>query len=484
MMHWLAIHLPDLPLEVFERALAVPLPLAVSEAGRVERILRANPAAIAEGVRPGLGITAARSLCRSLRVLPRCPAAEREALERLGARGLGFTPHVSLSPPDALLLDVAASLRLFGGAETLMRQVSEGMSGLGYRHRLVLAPTPLGALVLARCMRDDAPERTSLVADLRALRSALAPLPLPALGLEDRELDDLTRMGLSRISDLLRLPRAGLAERLGQARLTLLDRLLGEAADPRPWFKPPPRYRGRLELPAEVERVEGLIFPCRRLLDELEGVLRGHQGGTDRLDWRLQHAGREATCFVLGAARPLREAGRWLELLRERLGRLELPAPVREIRLLVSRIYPLDPEEQGLFPEPSRAAQVPDPALLDRLRARLGPAAVRGIALVADHRPEYSWRSCHPGETGAGIPRADRPVWLLSQPRPLQSRQGRPWLDGPLDLGQERERIDIGWWDDREVRRDYFVAVGRHGERLWIYREIEGRQGWFLHGLF
>jgi protein ImuB len=53
-----------------------------------------------------------------------------------------------------------------------------------------------------------------------------------------------------------------------------------------------------------------------------------------------------------------------------------------------------------------------------------------------------------------------------------------------LDLGQERERIDIGWWDDREVKRDYFVATTRRGERLWIYRELEGERGWFLHGLF
>jgi protein ImuB len=483
-MRWLAIHLPDLPLEVFERALSAPLPLAVSEPGRVERIFRANPTALADGVRPGLGVAAARSRCRALRVLPRRSAAEQESLERLAAWGLRFTPHVSLSPPDGLLLDVAASLCLFGGAETLMRQVTEGISGLGYHHQLVLAPTPLGALVLAKWCHECPPERANLVVDLHALRLALAPLPLRTLGLTDRELDDLTRMGLRRISDLLRLPRTGLTERLGRARLNLLERLLGETADPRPWFKPPARYSGRLELPAEVERVEGLIFPSRRLLDELEGVLRGHQGGTDRLDWRLEHAGLEATCFALGAALPLREACHWLELLRERLGRLELPAPVREIRLLVSQIRPFAPEERGLLPESGTHVQVPDPALLDRLRARLGREAVRGIAPVADHRPEHSWRWCDPGETGIGIPRIDRPLWLLSQPQPLQTQSGRPWLDGPLDLGQERERIDTGWWDDQEVRRDYFVATTRRGERLWIYRELEGLQGWFLHGLF
>lgn len=483
-MRWLAVHLPDLPLEVFERALATPLPLAVSEAGRGERILLANPAARAAGVRPGLGIAAARALSRALRVLPRRPAAEREALERLAAWSLCFTPHVSLAMPQSLLLDVAASLRLFGGAEALIRQVADGVSGLGYHRRLALAPTPLGALVLAAWRPERQSDRAHLIVDLHALRSALGPLPLQALGLNGRALEDLSRMGLRRVSDLLRLPRTGLAERLGRGRLILLERLLGETADPRPRFEPPARYRGRLELPAEVERVEGLIFPCRRLLDELEGVLRGHQGGADRLDWRLGHAGRDATRLALGAARPLREAGRWLELLRERLRWVELPAPVREIRLLVSHVRPLIPETGALFPELTAVTQIPDPGLLDRLRARLGVEAVQGIALVADHRPECSWQWCDPGESGSGIPRADRPLWLLPQPQPLPTRGGRPWLDGPLGLGEERERIDTGWWDDREVRRDYFVATTQRGERLWIYRELEGCQGWFLHGLF
>jgi protein ImuB len=51
-------------------------------------------------------------------------------------------------------------------------------------------------------------------------------------------------------------------------------------------------------------------------------------------------------------------------------------------------------------------------------------------------------------------------------------------------LGRERERIETGWWDGFEVARDYFVATTAKGERLWIYRELRGSRGWFLHGLF
>jgi len=52
--------------------------------------------------------------------------------------------------------------------------------------------------------------------------------------------------------------------------------------------------------------------------------------------------------------------------------------------------------------------------------------------------------------------------------------------DGP-------ERIESGWWDGGDCRRDYFVAENPDGEIVWIYRDH--RRGtddgeWWLHGWF
>jgi protein ImuB len=416
----------------------------------------------------------ARALVPDLRVLARRPEAEREALERLAAWCGGFSPEVSLEPPRALALEAAGSLRLFGGAASLLEQVRAGLTALGYRARLCLAPTPGGALVLAALGRQG------VIASGQDLRAALAELPIGVLDPGGRVAEDFARMGLRRLGDLLSLPAADLAGRLGTEGLLRLRRLLGDEPDPRRRFEPPERYRGRLELPAELQQVDGLLFPCRRLLDELAGYLLGRGGGVQRLDWSLEHAAGEATRFALGAARPLWQAGSWLELLRERLGRLRLGAPVRAVSLDTDPARPLAPENLALFPDLGQAA-APDPALLDRLRARLGREAVRGLALVSDHRPERAWRWCSPGEGGSGSGRTGRPLWLLDQPRPLEVRDRRPWWGGALDLGQERERIETGWWDGGEVSRDYFVATSVRGERLWVYRE---RGGWFLHGIF
>jgi protein ImuB len=43
------------------------------------------------------------------------------------------------------------------------------------------------------------------------------------------------------------------------------------------------------------------------------------------------------------------------------------------------------------------------------------------------------------------------------------------------------ERIESGWWDGDDAKRDYFIARLSDGALGWVYRE-EGQ--WFLHGLF
>jgi protein ImuB len=494
-MNWLAAHLPALPLQVYARGLETALPLAVS-AG--ERLIACNRIAREQGVRPGLAESAGRALVADLRILPRDIDAEHAALERLAAWSMRFSDQVSLELPRALVLEASRSLRLFGGAEALRRQVSEGITALGWRIRCVLAPTPSAALVLAAAGADG------LVPDRDALRRALAELPVAALGFDRQALDDITRMGLRHVGDLLRLPRGGFAERFGIERLHQLECLLGERADPRRPFQPPARFSAELELPAEAPDAAALIFACRRLIEELGGFLLARQGGVQHLSWRLSHADRPPTRFRLGSARPERTPAHWLALLRERMERLRLPAPVRAVGLASEILRPLAATPAELFPD-SCIASAPDPALLDRLRARLGNDAVRGLALVLDHRPERAWRWLAFEQGGARCPvkgkarqdsaaiggdcadaltESDRPLWLFSEPQPLPVHERRPWLDGPLDLGSGCERIETGWWDGFEVARDYYVATTETGERLWIYRDMHGSRDWYLHGIF
>jgi protein ImuB len=66
----------------------------------------------------------------------------------------------------------------------------------------------------------------------------------------------------------------------------------------------------------------------------------------------------------------------------------------------------------------------------------------------------------------------------------LSQRNGLPRRRGALRLLGDPERIESGWWDGREIERDYYVAVDIHGVRLWVFRERAAPHRWFLHGLF
>jgi protein ImuB len=47
------------------------------------------------------------------------------------------------------------------------------------------------------------------------------------------------------------------------------------------------------------------------------------------------------------------------------------------------------------------------------------------------------------------------------------------------------ERIESGWWDGDDAKRDYFVARLADGALAWVYRENgPGSTSWHLHGLF
>jgi protein ImuB len=290
-------------------------------------------------------------------------------------------------------------------------------------------------------------------------------------------------MGARTLEACLALPREGLARRFGQGLLDELDRALGRLPDPQPAYAPPARYKARLALPVPVYETEPLLFAAKRMLLELTGALRMQQSGVTRLKLTLHHEERRPSVVTLGFSSPSRDPQRILRLLRERLSRIELPQRVEAIQLDSEEARPLQSRNLSLFPE-DKPPEEERWSLIDHLRARLGVDAVYSIASHPDHRPESAWRVCEPGAARYGGALAERPLWLLDQPRRLREEEQTPMLDGPLTLVGGPERIEGGWWDGHDVARDYFVAADAQGRRVWVFRERQAERAWFLQGIF
>ncbi len=443
--------------------------------GRRARVLFCNAGAEQCGIRTGMPLAAARVLAGGLLVHGLDSKAAQEALCGLADWAYQFSSRVSLCPPYALLLEVQGSLSLFGGRTALLKRLRSGLVALGYEARLAAAPTPLAALILARCGGGRMVEaRHELVA-------ALAPLPIPVLDWEPALLERLEGMGVRRLGDLLRLPRDGLARRLGQQSLLYLDRMLGRCPDPLVLYQPAAVFRRRLPLVAEVEQAQALLFVLQRLVLELCGWLQGRGAGVQSFTVRLLHHERRDTRLRIGMRRAGRDAGQFTVLLREHLQRLVLEKPVIAVELQAVQPVRLDARSMDLFRSADARERID---LLDCLRARLGEEAVQGISAIAEHRPEYAWSYSEPGRSRSDSREQVRPLWLLAVPRQLETREGRPYWRGPLKLQAGRERIESGWWDGRDVARDYFVATSPSGSRYWIYRELTGERRWYLQGVF
>jgi protein ImuB len=477
-MLWACLRLPDFFLQLLSRgAAAQSAPLVISNGGNRPEVLSCNPPARSLGIHPGMTISAAIALAPELIEHPRDEAAEQRALRSIAAWAGQFTSLVSLSPPDALLLEIAGSLRLFGGLRALLLQIGTGLSELGYTAAIAASPTPTAARLLAR--RGG----SASVTEVGEIAAALSPLPLASLDQPEDTIRTLGVMGVHTIGECLALPREGLARRFGQPLVDELDRALGRLPDPCAPYAVPARYSAKLTLPAPVQETEPLLFAANRLLLELSGYLRTRQAGITRLKLTLQHEQRKPTVITLGFSAPTRDAQRMLRLLRERLHDFTLPDRAEAIVIESEETRPLSSRNLSLFPE-DRLLEEERWLIIDHLRARLGSDAVYGIASHPDHRPEQAWRACEPGEAQAAYGQAARPLWLLKEPQRLATADDAPALDGPLTLLAGPERIESGWWDGNDARRDYFVAADLQGRRFWVFRERHNGRDWFLQGIF
>jgi len=382
------------------------------------------------------------------------PGLSSEALAPLAGWACQFTPKVALAPPDAVLAEVEASLRYFGGRDAFLAELRAGLEELGVRVSLAVAPTGLAALWRARGGGGE-----------------LETLPLGVTGFD---LEFFRGIGVATIGEALALPRDGLAQRCGEAVLDALDRACGRTPESHAFFDPPARFSARLELPGETAYAEALLFPARRLLAQLAGLLAARHEGLRAYTLRLIHFDSSFAEIEIRLASASRDAVRFARLLQEKLGDKNLQRPVEAIELHAAGFEPLGAKSGGLFGD--AAADEEDWArLVERLRMRLGAEAVCGLATQPDHRPEHAWRRVEPGEWDPREFRQPgaRPLWLLEESRRLAESEFT-LLSGP-------ERIECGWWDGDEAKRDYFIARLPNDALAWIFRE--GGE-WSLHGLF
>lgn len=427
-----------------------------------------------------------------------------------------FSPRVCVLE-EAVLLEVQASLRLFGGRRVLLERLRAALPQ-AEGQALAVAPTALAALALLRTLPqpDAAPDARAGAAVIPAVACAprhliptLDALPFTHLSAARANAPVLARLGCRTLGHVRALPRDGVSRRFGAALLEALDRAYGQRPDAQDWITLPERFSARLEFMGRVETAEGLLFGAQRLLGQLAGWLQARQRGVlaltlhwehdlvrrgelrnGQLDWRTGTATRDTRHLV--------------RLLGEHLARIQLPAPVQAIRLDATETEAFKADNSSLLPEDVKEGE-PLAQLIERLSARLGPDRVLRGRVLADHRPQHmqAWFAANELAAQATAPALLRhlpphlrlhPPWILREPLRLELQGDRPLYQGPLRMLAGPERLETGWWSfstaaEREgeelALRDYYVAHSPGAGLLWVYRRRSaGEPAWFLQGVY
>ncbi len=474
---WIGVHFPDICL-VAHQANDKPFAVLEQQQGKI-RIYAMNGRAQQQGIEAGMLASAAYALSQGLCVVIRDKAAERKQLQVYAQHLQRFTPRITLSETDTLLLEVRASLRLFSGLQGLHRKLKNALSE---GHTLACAPVADAAELMARNGIGK------VIHNADQLRSALGDISIANSAINEKLCLRLARCGLHSLRDVWRLPRPDLARRFGPDLVHYLDQLSAQRYVPRRVFEMPDCFNAKYDFEEETEDRDYLLYAAEILLQQASVFLRERVSLSEEISFYLIYAHQQTAAqhkFMLNvyAQQGGDSPGHFLPQLSEKLQNLQLEHLLIGIELHIKQFRPRIDSSYDLFKKNLHNSESWT-VLLSLLFARLGHERVYRLSLCADFRPEKTWRKrpVHNVSTSQQHvpPHSERPTWLFKQPMAIRGGTGRAF-----DLLPDAERIESGWWEDQDQRREYYQAVAPSGRRCWLYRDLQAvNEQWYLHGLF
>jgi protein ImuB len=309
-----------------------------------------------------------------------------------------FSPRYEIHADDLVVVDVSGLERLLGPPHVIAEELRRSAAVRGVRLHIAIAGTVTAAIVLAQAQ----PGVTIVAPGTEAVmlaRVAIDILPKVAVQTSDFRLptsdfrlqtsdfliQTSKRWGLKTLGDLAALPPPETVARFGRQALVWQAIARGEEVRPMVPTLPEERFEATLDLEWPIEELEPLSFVLTRLLEPLSTRLERRDRGAAVLHVLLRLVTRE-TC----------------------MRRLELPAPIRDVRTLRTlALLDLESHPPGaavdrvtivIDPTPGRVLQHtlftrahPTPeqisTLLARLGAVMGQDRIGAPAIVDTYRP-------------------------------------------------------------------------------------------------
>lgn len=445
-----------------------------------------------------MALADARAICPELATRPADLAREAAALGALRRWAGRYAPMVATDGVDGLMADISGVSHLFGGEQDLRGDLHARLEHAGLAAASAIAGTRGAAHALAR-------HGGGVVPDGR-LAEGIGHLPVTALRVDHGTAEALARVGLSRIADLIPLPRAPLARRFGAGLVLRLDQALGAQAEPVAAEPDTPHFGVRMTLPDPIGLQADVMVGLMRLLERLCHKLTLHRMGARRLRLELRRVDHGTAQVEIGLARPMRDPTRIAALFAKGVDEIDSGFGIDALRLSAPLTEPLAPEQTG----GAGPALRHEDALADLLSSvgnRIGFDRVLRLLPAESLIPERSFLLAPAAYTApetlpprAGAP---RPITLFPPEPVVVTTTGTPpacfrWRRMRFSTLRATgpERIAPEWWFDdpawRTGLRDYWRIETREGPRLWLFVTPQsqdwpgpgGARSWHVQGAF
>ena len=315
-MLWLAIHFPNLALEVFtspQRKIQNPCPSVVIHRNK---IFATNSAATKAGVLPNTSLVTAKSITNELQYFKKDLSKEIKELANLSGRLHQFSSMISIAESDCLLIEVGKSLKLFTTEELLVK-IHHLYLELGYTTQIRFSQSILEAIILATTGAEYIQE-----ADLGLAR-------LEEHGISSSVQNAMADMGFSTFKDLLNLSRAELGKRFGKEIPSLLSKLDGQHNAPQEHLQISESFEAEKQL-IQAVRSKGPYLDKQMydLAIELERWLAKRNLNCEKLEWQFSEHTKKTTLISVDFSGGAQSHQEFLHVTRLRIEKEDLPFEV------------------------------------------------------------------------------------------------------------------------------------------------------------
>lgn len=450
--------------------------------------------AAAMGIAAGTVVADARAIFPDLEVQDDRPQLPEQLLKALGEWCIRFTPVVSVSLPDSLILDVSGCPQLWGGDQPYLKEIYNRITALGYHIHVAIADT-IGA---AWALCHFANKKAMIVAPGKHTE-ALLPLPPAALRLDEVITEKLLKLGFRDIGRVVQLPVKALRRRFGQSLLTRIDQAFGREQESIEPLCPIAPYLERLPSLEGIRTATGIAIALKKLLETLCRRLEQEGKGVRKCIFKTYRVDGRQQQVEIGTSRASRNVHHLFRLFEEKIKQFAPGLGIELFALEATIVEDLPASQEALW-NAAAGSEEAIAELVDRITGKVGADSIHRYLPSEHHWPEWSVK---PAASLAEQPQSQwpaelpRPLELLATPQPIQVTVRIPdyppmlfHYGGKLHRVRKAdgpERIEQEWWLQNGQFRDYYCLEDEEGGRYWVFRSghyDKAEPQWYLHGFF